>query len=193
MDYFTADVHAFHEKIIKYSKRPFNDLQHMHDEIINNWNRYTSKDDNIWVVGDFVYPLSGPYAQKKFEFVKSLNGHIHVVLGDHDTSADFYRHCGINVHKDVYVIDRRREDKPSIALCHWPIRIWPRSHYGAWHLFGHIHNNNRTKPFDEYYKSFNVGMDVWDYQLVSLNQVTEKMGQCQENPNFIPEEKRRKS
>ena len=33
-------------------------------------------------------------------------------------------------------------DKPQlVVLCHYAMRVWDRSHYGSWHLYGHSHGN----------------------------------------------------
>jgi calcineurin-like phosphoesterase family protein len=45
-------------------------------------------------------------------------------------------------------------------------------HHGAWHLYGHSHG-----ALPPYGKSFDVGVDCWNYKPVSFEQVQEKMNQ----------------
>jgi calcineurin-like phosphoesterase family protein len=50
------------------------------------------------------------------------------------------------------------------------MRVWPKSHYGTWHLFGHSHG-----CLEPWGKSFDVGVDAWQMRPISINQVKEKM------------------
>ena len=50
--WFTSDVHFFfHKNIIKYSNRPFNDVNHMNDSLINNWNSVVGENDTVYSLG----------------------------------------------------------------------------------------------------------------------------------------------
>jgi hypothetical protein len=33
-----------------------------------------------------------------------------------------------------------------IVLCHYAMRVWNRSHHGAWHLYGHSRGNLPAAP-----------------------------------------------
>ena len=36
--WFTSDLHLHHKNVIKYSKRPFQDIDQMNEAFIANWN-----------------------------------------------------------------------------------------------------------------------------------------------------------
>jgi calcineurin-like phosphoesterase family protein len=73
-----------------------------------------------------------------------------------------------------------------ITLSHYAMRVWNKSHFNSWNLFGHSHGT--LKPVG---KSMDVGVDVNDFKLVSYDQVKEFMSKQNDNENFIPLENRR--
>ena len=34
----------------------------------------------------------------------------------------------------------------DIVLCHYAMRVWQKSHYGAWMLYGHSHGTLPDNP-----------------------------------------------
>jgi calcineurin-like phosphoesterase family protein len=53
-----------------------------------------------------------------------------------------------------------------LVLCHYAMRTWNRSHYGAIQLYGHSHGN---LPGDS--QSCDVGVDCWGFRPVSLEEI----------------------
>ena len=58
----------------------------------------------------------------------------------------------------------------DIIACHYPMRAWVRIHHGALHLYGHTHG---SLPGTR--RSCDVGLDVWDYRPVTLDEVLDAM------------------
>jgi len=50
--WFTADQHFGHANIIKWCKRPFNDINEMEQVIIDNYNEVVAADDHVFMLGD---------------------------------------------------------------------------------------------------------------------------------------------
>src|SRR5580704_6820140 len=48
-----------------------------------------------------------------------------------------------------------------VVICHYAVRVWNRSHHGAWHLYGHSHGNLPDTPTS---LSMDVGVDTHDFQ-----------------------------
>ena len=48
-NYFIADTHFFHEKIIKMCNRPFDNVEEMNRKLIENWNKKVTDDDTIYI------------------------------------------------------------------------------------------------------------------------------------------------
>ena len=61
--FFTADCHFGQERTLKLSKRPFDSVVEMDRALVNNWNKTVSKDDTVFVLGDF----------GEFHYTKFLN------------------------------------------------------------------------------------------------------------------------
>jgi len=144
--WFTADQHFNHTNIIKYCNRPFEDVARMNETLIANWNARVQLGDDVYVLGDFVF--GGNFE----DIVSKLNGEIGLVLGDHDRPA---RRIENKVHILGKLYEFRSDRGISITLCHYALRVWPKSHYNSWCLYGHSHG--RLAPEG---KSFDIGVDV---------------------------------
>ena len=53
MVYFTADLHFYHNKIIRHTQRPFRNVEEMNTALIKKWNDKISYDDEVYILGDF--------------------------------------------------------------------------------------------------------------------------------------------
>jgi len=149
MIYFTADLHLNHHNIIRYCNRPFSNTQDMNNALMDNWNNIVAPKDLIFILGDFCFGGLSRYS-------RLFNGHKVFIKGNHDDcnmlNSLLCKIDGLN----IFMIHRpfAQELPPLIDII----------------LCGHIHNKwqtskRETKPL------INVGVDVWDYKPVSLNQV----------------------
>ena len=151
--FFSSDAHFFHRKICAYSNRPFISTEEMNDEMIRLHNKSVSANDVWFHLGDFSF---GKIEETK-NVLAQLNGKKYFILGNHDGILAKYRDELIGegliqelVHyKEIYVGNQ------FICLFHYPCRSWNKSHYGSWHLHGHLHGNRA--PFN---KSVDVGYDA---------------------------------
>lgn len=184
MVWFTADTHFFHDNIRGFCKRPWIDVQTMNDALADNWNSVVGPSDEIYVIGDFIWP-KGVAAQDVGRLLRKLHGAIHLIPGDHDMT-EILNHImpgKVRLHQQIHSV--HINEKERIVLCHWPMRNWPTSHYNSIHLFGHVHNNCKPDVLYTYGRSFNVGIDVWDFKPVSLTQVMDNVKTLGDNPNYI--------
>ena len=53
--FFTSDTHFSHATIIKFCQRPFKDVSHMNDELVQRWNEVVGPDDIVFHLGDFAW------------------------------------------------------------------------------------------------------------------------------------------
>lgn len=70
MIYFTADLHFYHEKIIKHTKRPYHTVDEMNKSLIKRWNDKISYDDEVYILGDFLIKRRGGFDRSLFASVQ---------------------------------------------------------------------------------------------------------------------------
>jgi hypothetical protein len=70
-----------------------------------------------------------------------------------------------------------------ITLCHWCMRVWPKSHYNSWHLYGHSHGKLPSEG-----KSHDVGVDNNNFYPLSLIEITKIMKYKPDNFNLVKSE-----
>lgn len=171
--HFTADTHFNHANIINYSLRPFKSLDAMTGTIIENWNAKVSPRDTVYHLGDFALSWGRRHAELIDDLLRRLNGHKHLIVGNHDREEVVKSKQWIAVkHYHELKIDLGGEHRQRIVLCHYAMRVWNQNHRGAWMLHGHSHGN---LP-DIGGKITDVGVDCWNYSPVSLDQIAEYMG-----------------
>lgn len=162
-DWFTSDTHFGHTNVIKYSGRPYKTANHMDESMIANWNAKVGQMDRVFHLGDFCM-TDRDRGQHIFD---RLNGQKHLVLGNHDKAGRQIK--GWNW---VHPYHELRIEKQSIVLCHYAMRVWNKSHHGAWMLYGHSHG---SLPDDPNAKSIDVGVDCHDYAPISFADISRIM------------------
>lgn len=157
--WFTADFHFGHKNIIKYSKRPYQSVFEMNEAMISNWNAKVKEYEHGWIVGDFCFN-DIDIGQS---ILNRLNGVKHLVKGNHDhTSVKLSGWASISDYEELKI------GSQHIVLSHYAMRVWNRSHYGAWQLYGHSHG---SLPDDPNLLSFDVGVDCHNYSPLSFEDV----------------------
>jgi len=157
MIWFTADPHFDHENIIEYCKRPFKNIGEMNRVIVGRHNSKVCPTDIVYFIGDISLSKS-PFLIERF--VNRLNGIKFLILGNHDKLNPFdYVDMGfVSVHTSL--------EKEGIVMVHDPaISCVDRS---KTFLCGHIHELFKVQK-----NVINVGVDVWDFFPVSLEQIME--------------------
>lgn len=177
MIWFTSDWHLDHTNIIQYSSRPFKSVNEMNEAIIDNCNSLVQPNDDLIFLGDFAFSKQVIRIKLLRRAIKCKN--FHFIYGNHDklirknqdqlsTEFDFW---GDYAEEDL-VITRDGGTKNKFVLCHYAFRVWNKSHYDSYHLYGHSHG---SLPDDPNSLSFDVGVDCWDFKPISIVQVEEVM------------------
>lgn len=163
--YFTADTHLGHKSIITHCHRPFATVEKMDQVLIDNINAAVGPTDTLWHLGDFCWD------SRKTELYRQQIKcqHVNLIMGNHDRlQKGKYQ----KLFDRVETLHRIRWHKQKIVLCHYALRVWQGRHHDppSWHLFGHSHGSLSSHGL-----SVDVGVDNWNYQPVSFDQVKEFM------------------
>jgi calcineurin-like phosphoesterase family protein len=164
--FFTADEHYGHKNILRYCRRPFASAEEMGQELIRRHNEVVGADDTVIHAGDFTL-LKKTEAEK---YLRQLRGHHCFLRGSHD------RWLG----KAAPAMLELTIEGQCIVVCHYAMRVWPRSHYNSWQLFGHSHGK-----LDPVGKQWDIGVDNNNFYPVSFEQLRAIMLSRPDNPNLI--------
>ncbi len=171
-NWYMADPHFGHDKVIGYSKRPFNSVSHMDETILANINSRVKPDDDLWIVGDFGFGKTANQEGYLENIHARINCRKHLVKGNHDEE----RVLGLpwdSVHALAEIVDGTR----YVTLCHYQMVTWYRSRKGSIMLFGHVHENHPGNL-----NCINVGVDVWGFRPVRLSEAMKRGNKLPVNP-----------
>jgi len=129
-----ADTHFGHANIIRHEKRPFENVEGMDEELIKRWNNKVSKDDKVYMLGDFTLSRSMRYIT---HLCSQLNGKKILIAGNHDTrKMSDYVQCGfVQATRDPLFIDK------GTVLMHAPPKL-DEVIPGVYYIYGHMHSKN---------------------------------------------------
>lgn len=155
----------------------------MNEGIVNRINNKVKRGDTLWILGDLGWDFLEHYKW----FVRTLRDdiqcrNIRFLWGNHDckTRGDY----GLLPIVKSILEDARVEDwgplrtvkinHQKLVLCHYPMGAWDKSHYDSIQLFGHNHSNYNSKALPN---QVDVGVDNWDYNPVSLDEIMEHINE----------------
>ncbi len=132
--WFISDLHLGHKNILKLANRPFGDIEHHDDTIIDNYNRLVNDKDDVYILGDISFNQSYENYKRIFG---ALKGNKYIIVGNHDNKQNLIR-CqkeglvvSVNETKTIQI------DNDRIFLSHFPHREWSGFYKGAYSIYGH--------------------------------------------------------
>lgn len=132
-DFAIGDLHFFDRDILRFEKRNWMNTQDMNNGLIMLWNSVVTKEDRVFVLGDF-FDFRNCTTDEAVDVIKRLNGEIILIAGNHDMShLEFFRSVGIKVFEFPIVY------KGFWILSHEPMYVNMNSPYA--NIFAHIHGN----------------------------------------------------
>lgn len=189
--FFTSDWHCFHENCLTFDNRPFKDLDHMHEVLINNYNS-TVKDGICYFLGDMGLCSS----ENLGKIVSRLGGTKVLILGNHDKGTEAMYKIGFD---DVLYGATMLIANKKVTLSHCPLLgvyrekcenmkgsqigenwhgesrdshdIFTTTDEGQFHLHGHIHSPNSGKSEKILKKQFDVGVVSNGFKPVNISAI----------------------
>jgi calcineurin-like phosphoesterase family protein len=178
--FWTSDTHFFHINILKYCNRPFESVEAMNEALVDNWNSVVGPEDHVYHLGDFCFGNV-----EKWNWCLEpgrLNGHIHLILGNHDPERVFRegtlleRFDSIDFQKILII------EGWTVIMNHFPFLSFSNNlDHKVIQLFGHIHSgpdgigNVMTGGKELQWNQYDVGVDNNNYTPVSWTQIKERM------------------
>lgn len=175
--FVTSDWHFNHSKEFIYKARGFQTVEEMNAEIVKRYNEVVTSEDDVYVLGDLC--MSANLEGNK-KLIESLNGKLHVLLGNHDTDnrIKMYKTCS-NVVEICGYATVLKYGKYRFYLSHYPTlvsntddgKLLKTCTLG---LCGHTH---ATDPFADWDKGriFHCEMDTNNCYPWNLDDIIEKM------------------
>lgn len=143
--FYTSDYHFFHDVSFKRSRHTyFDSIETVNKEIIYRHNQKVKPDDHIFILGDILVCDEAELEDRLSETVGQLKGHLHLIVGNHD-----YKYLdNESFTKHFETIDEAKLLKDQgkwVQLFHYPILRWYRKNKGAYHIYGHLHDEQKGK------------------------------------------------
>ena len=138
---------------------------------MKRWNEKITNDDEVYHLGDFALSTNERFK----EIADQLNGTIYLIVGNHEGTAlnNRKRFKWIKEYFELKVQDNDCQNGVQrIILFHYPMRVWRGDYRGAWHLYGHSHNNLPDK-LDSL--SFDIGVVCHNFYPLSYEDEKEMM------------------
>lgn len=173
--FYTADEHYGHDNrnggIIHMCNRPFRNLDEMREEFIARHNAKVPQTDSLtFHVGDMFWKKLS--VSECIGIVFRLNGRHAYVDGNHEEV--FNRPNESNRLKAMFssidAVKLLAVGKQMVWLSHYAHRVWPKSHNGSYHVYGHTHG-----VLPGYRRSMDVGVDANNYTPVSFEELDARM------------------
>lgn len=172
MIWLTSDTHFGHDKDFIYGSRGFRNVAEMDAALIENWNKLVKPEDIIYHLGDLMLGDN----QHGLECLRKLNGHINIILGNHDSAN----------REKLYSTELK--DKVDILGYAAPLKykgyIFYLSHYPTVtsnndidkplkakviNLYGHTHQQENF--YEDNITMYHVGVDSHNNAPVSIDTV----------------------
>jgi calcineurin-like phosphoesterase family protein len=179
MIYLASDWHCFHANIIKYSNRPFTDVNEMFAACKQEVRNTLKDGDELIYMGDLCFSKD---PEQVYRLLNELVGGIRLrkfifLRGNHDYCIDEVRKIAnqrggfdITLLREIY---ETKCDGRLIVCCHYQMACWNKSHHGSLHAWGHSH----SKPENRFGlgRSMDVGYDSIGKWLLPIHEFVEQV------------------
>ena len=176
-----SDLHFGHKNILTYEKIRkdlFGDsVEKMNEYLIEKWNKTVDPEDHVYYVGDFSF--SNNSLTK--ELISKLNGHIHLIMGNHDFQVSPTKFLSMGIRSVQMESIIRLSKQVMIKLNHFPYSgdsdsekgryemFRPVKQDGIWLVHGHMHSKGIKIDYEQ--KSICVSGELWKFTPINLDHI----------------------
>jgi calcineurin-like phosphoesterase family protein len=97
---------------------------------INALNHHVQKTDSLYLLGDFAFKTPGRWRP----LINCKN--VWLIRGNHEPGPEKLKNVFGHQVADIKGV---KCCGVHTVLCHYPMAYWDKSHYGSYHLYGHLH------------------------------------------------------
>lgn len=151
MIYYIADTHFGHTNVLRFDNRPFNDIASMEEALIHNWNKRITDEDDVYILGDCFWKNE----ENSINIIKKLRGRIHLIKGNHDRVNGKLK----NHYHSIKEQDEINDNGRLVIVSHYPMLFYKNQRYGAYMLYGHVHNSLEWNFVEKWKK------ELWDVKI----------------------------
>ena len=185
--YLTSDLHFGHDREFIWKVRGYDSVEHMNTRQVEKWNAIVDSDDDVYVLGDIILGTTD-----NIRYVSQLNGRLHIVLGNHDTTTreNLYKELP-NVVEVAEIGIRLKYKKYHFVLTHYPMLTGNLEKESlkqmSLNLYGHTHQ--LTNFYNDMPFMYHVGVDSHNGYPVLIDDIIEEMNKkVRECIEFLGEE-----
>lgn len=180
MIYITSDLHIGHDRDFIVQDRGFQTITDHDNTIVERWNKTVSKEDEVYLLGD-VMMKDTDYGMKILE---SLNGHIHIIRGNHDTDEKIKAYLESDNVIEAVAATYYRMGKITFYMSHYPTLVshskLKKMNHALINLYGHTHQ--KTNFYDDgihgpHPYMYHVGVDSHNLTPILLEDIVEEIRQ----------------
>lgn len=154
-----SDLHFFHKNIIKFSNRPYINIQQMNETLIANHNDcVTDEDICIWV-GDVGF---GNDAQIN-ELLDQCNGYKILIIGNHDFNKRKIRKLNFD---EIHLIYQITVPEVSMVFTHYPMHNIKLPWFN---IHGHLHVHPKLETGNILH--FNANCEAHMFRPITLTKI----------------------
>ena len=179
--WLTSDWHFGHDREFIWGLRGFDCVNDMNDYLISAYNSVVKPEDDVYVLGDLI--LGDVH---NIDYVKQMNGKLHIVRGNHDTDNRWEEYSKlpnvVEMQNAIYL----KYKKHHFYLSHFPTLTGNLQKETitqmTLNLFGHTHQQtnfyNFVKSDDEVVEilyMYHVGVDSHNCYPILLDEIILQM------------------
>ena len=171
--WLTSDLHFCHDRAFVYEPRGFKNVFDMNEAIVALWNQKINPEDTVYLLGDVMLNDN----DSGLKLLKQLKGHIHIILGNHDTKVreEAYKTCW-NV-EEVALAARFKYNGYNFFLTHYPCFTANLEKESLkkciCNLYGHTHQ--KTNFYQDIPFMYHVGVDSHYNAPVNIDEIISDM------------------
>lgn len=170
--FVTSDLHFGHDREFIWKARGFDSVQAMNKAYVDRWNAVVKAEDHVYVLGDLMLG-----DKLNIEYLKKLNGIIHIVLGNHDTNSRQAMYDELENVVEIAWAIKLDHNKYHFLMTHFPCLTGNLEAESlrqmTLNLYGHTHQT--TNFYNDMPFMYHVGVDSHDGYPVLLDDIIEEM------------------